>query len=91
MCINFSFPQICFSRNLGLVLESFELTDEPDEDSIKAGELRVAWYPLGRDEIVKEHNVSPSYVISEVIFLGVFFYLENFKFFLILNVFLSNI
>lgn len=54
-----------------MVLESFELTDDPDEDSIKAGELRVAWYPLGRDEIVKENNVSP--YITHCNIFGCFF------------------
>ena len=50
----------------GLVLENFELNDESlqEEDVLKKGEIRVAWYPGGRDEIVKEQNVSAAYIIQ---------------------------
>ncbi|XP_063703517.1 (E3-independent) E2 ubiquitin-conjugating enzyme [Culicoides brevitarsis] len=44
----------------GLVIENYEAvnsTDEEFEDSLKQGEIRVAWYPEGKEEILPESNV----------------------------------
>ena len=45
----------------GLVLRNFEgyssLEDTDDEeDTIKKGHVRVAWYPKGREEVVPENK-----------------------------------
>lgn len=45
----------------GLVIENYEAvnsTDEEFEDSLKQGEIRIAWYPEGKEEILPESNVS---------------------------------
>lgn len=46
----------------GLVLESYEANyseSESDfEDSVKKGELRVAWHPEGNVEVIEEQYVS---------------------------------
>uniref|UniRef100_A0A336MDJ5 CSON000051 protein n=1 Tax=Culicoides sonorensis TaxID=179676 RepID=A0A336MDJ5_CULSO len=44
----------------GLVIENYEAvnsTDEEFEDSLKQGEIRIAWYPEGKEEILPESNV----------------------------------
>lgn len=48
----------------GLVIENYEAvnsTDEEFEDSLKQGEIRVAWYPEGKEEILPESNVSVNF------------------------------
>lgn len=45
----------------GLVLETYEagLSDESDlEDSVRKGEIRVAWHPEGFEEVINEKYVS---------------------------------
>lgn len=65
----------------GLVLESYEANyseSESDfEDSVKKGELRVAWHPEGSVEVIEEQYVSGLQVVSfvgYVIFIVFFFY-----------------
>ncbi|KAJ6622674.1 (E3-independent) E2 ubiquitin-conjugating enzyme [Pseudolycoriella hygida] len=45
----------------GLVLESYEANyseSESDfEDSVKKGEIRVAWHPVGNVEVIEEQNI----------------------------------
>lgn len=62
----------------GLVLESYEANyseSESDfEDSVKKGELRVAWHPEGSVECIEEQYVSGVQVVSFVLSLGIFFF-----------------
>ncbi len=51
----------------GLVLANYEgyssLEDSDDEeDTIKKGHVRVAWYPKGREEVVPENKVQFCFV-----------------------------
>lgn len=51
----------------GLVIENYEAvnsTDEEFEDSLKLGEIRVAWYPEGKEEILPESNVSENFLVK---------------------------
>lgn len=58
----------------GLVLESYEANyseSESDfEDSVKKGEIRVAWHPSGSVEVIGEQYVSGLQVVSFVCFVG---------------------
>lgn len=46
----------------GLVLENYEAASSDNEDgfddNLRRGEIRVAWHPDGKEQIISENNVS---------------------------------